>query len=302
LNGQIGRIDGGVGIALEEPHIEVIGKEADNVSVKGDTENLERFRSVTKRLSQLFGKAIALDVVSDYKSHVGLGSGTQLSLAVGETYNKLFNLGLGIRELAGIVGRGGTSGIGIAAFELGGFIVDGGHSRKEKKFFLPSSASKAKAPPIIARHDFPNWKIIIVIPEFSGMYGRREVNFFQKYCPIPLEEVRELSHLILMKMLPAVVEQDLDEFSEALWRIQNLGFKKIEVKQYGNLILDAMKVFRDLKLAVGMSSTGAAIFIAADSGAQTIAREAKSYFREKGYSCDTIITKARNEGAEVIKI
>jgi beta-ribofuranosylaminobenzene 5'-phosphate synthase len=134
------------------------------------------------------------------------------------------------------------------------------------------------------------------------MYGRREVNFFQKYCPIPLEEVRELSHLILMKMLPAVVEQDLDEFSEALWRIQNLGFKKIEVKQYGNLILDAMKVFRDLKLAVGMSSTGAAIFIAADSGAQTIAREAKSYFREKGYSCDTIITKARNEGAEVIKI
>ncbi|MEZ5334482.1 MAG: hypothetical protein R2741_04185 [Methanolobus sp.] len=41
--------------------------------------------------------------------------------------NELYNLGKSVRELAIAVGRGGTSGIGVASFEMGGFIVDGGH-------------------------------------------------------------------------------------------------------------------------------------------------------------------------------
>lgn len=300
LNGQIGRIDGGVGIALEEPHIEVVGRESDSVSVKGDAINLERFRSVAEKLSDVFGKAVELEVFSDYRSHVGLGSGTQISLAVGEIYNRLYDLGLNVRRIAEIVGRGGTSGIGVAAFEMGGFIVDGGHSVKEKSSFLPSSASKAKPPCVIARHDFPDWKIVVAIPELSGFSGAREVNLFQKHCPLPIEEVREICHLILMKMLPAVVEKDLDEFGEAVWRIQHLGFKKVEVNQYGGLIWNAMKELRNETPAVGMSSTGPAIFAVTDSNAKNIVETVEKYFRENGYSCDVVVTKARNAGAEVI--
>jgi len=299
LNGKIGRVDGGVGIALEKPGIEVTGRESDHVSVKGDALYLERFGKVAEKLSGIFGKAVELEVFSDYRPHVGLGSGTQISLAVGKIYDELYDLGLNIGKIAEIVGRGGTSGIGGAAFETGGFIVDGGHALKDKDGFLPSSVSKAKPPCVIARHDFPDWKIVVVIPELSGFSGLREVNLFRKHCPLPIEEVRELCHVILMKMLPAVVEEDLDEFGEALWRVQHVGFKRVEVSQYGDLILSAMEVVRDEGFAIGMSSTGPAIFAVVDSNARWVANALERYFGENGYGCDVVITRARNEGAEV---
>ena len=66
------------------------------------------------------------------------------------------------KELSTIVGRGGTSGIGTYVNELGGLIVDGGHSLVEKPGFLPSGASKASPPPLIARYEFPEeWDILV---------------------------------------------------------------------------------------------------------------------------------------------
>ncbi|MBS7628477.1 hypothetical protein KEJ23_00610, partial [Candidatus Bathyarchaeota archaeon] len=47
---------------------------------------------------------------------------------VATSISKLLNLNLTVYELAKIMGRGGTSGIGVAAFDKGGLILDGGHS------------------------------------------------------------------------------------------------------------------------------------------------------------------------------
>ncbi len=295
LNGSIGRLDGGVGIALEKPFIEIKAEKFDGIEIIGKTENYTRFRLVAEKMARIARNGIRIEVLSDYKSHVGLGSGTQISLAVGEVFNRLYEIGLSVRQIAEIVGRGGTSGIGVAAFEFGGFIVDGGHSRREKKDFLPSSASKAKPPKVIARHDFPDWEIVLAIPDLKGFYGRREVDLFQKNCPIPIEEVRELCHLILMKLLPGVVEGDLDEFAYAIRRIQEIGFKRVEVEQYGDLIKGCF----DLHECVGMSSTGPAVYAITDSNAKAIARDLRSYFNDRGFECDVVITKARNRGAEV---
>ena len=299
LNGAIGRIDGGVGLALRNPSVEIIAKEDDEVVVEGRCLNLDRFKAVAKVLSDKFGKGIRINVLSDYKAHVGLGSGTQISLAVAKAFNEVYDLGFSVRELAQMVGRGGTSGIGVAAFEIGGFIVDGGHSRKEKPEFLPSSASKAKPAPVIARYDFPDWDVVIAIPDLTGFYGTEEVDLFRNICPIPLEEVRELCHLILMKMLPAVVEEDLDELGDAIWRIQHLGFKKAEIDRYGDLIRNALAYIGDTTKAVGMSSTGPAIYAITDSNARDIAKDLKLFFEDLGLRCETTITKAKNSGAEI---
>ncbi len=296
LNGAIGRIDGGVGLALEEPNIKLIAKESENVVVSGNAINLERFKAVAGKMVELFGEGIEIKVLSDYKPHVGLGSGTQISLAVGAAYSKLYDLNLSVRKIAEIVGRGGTSGIGTAAFEFGGFIIDGGHSRKEKKTFLPSSASKAKPAPVIARHNFPeDWSVILAVPDLRGFYSAREVNLFQENCPIPLKDVRELCHLILMKMLPAVVEKDLDSFGFAVRRIQQIGFKKVEVDQYGDLISGCFEISD----CVGMSSTGPTVYAITDTNARSLANQLKSYFNEKDLDCEVLITQAKNRGAEI---
>ncbi|MEM0330853.1 MAG: beta-ribofuranosylaminobenzene 5'-phosphate synthase [Archaeoglobaceae archaeon] len=294
LNGSLGRIDGGVGFALNEPFVEIEAFESDEVSVGGNALNFKRFKEVTEKLSAYFGKGIDIYVKADYQSHVGLGSGTQISLAIGKAFSELYGYGLSVREIAELVGRGGTSGIGVAVFEFGGFIVDGGHSKKEKKDFLPSSASKAKPAKIISRLEFPEWDVVVVIPKLSGAYGLGEVDLFQKSCPVPLEDVRELCHLILMKMLPAVVEKDLDSFIFALRRIQHLGFKKAEVERYGSLIRECLEQF-----PAGMSSTGPSIFAVTDTNARTLAREIEKYFEEREIKCESLITKGRNRGAEI---
>ncbi len=299
LNGSIGRIDGGVGLTLQNPFVEIVAEEDDEVVVEGECLNLDRFKTIAKILSDRFGKGIRIEVLSDYKAHVGLGSGTQISLAVATAFNEMYGLGFSVRELAHIVERGGTSGIGVAAFEMGGFIVDGGHSKREKSDFLPSSASKAKPAPVIARHEFPDWDIVVAVPDLTGFYGIKEINLFKDVCPIPLDEVRELCHLILMKLLPAVVEEDLDEFGDAIWRIQHLGFKKAEIDRYGDLIRNALDYVGNFTKATGMSSTGPAIYAITDSNARCIAKDIELFFEDREIGCETLITRAKNSGAEI---
>ncbi len=299
MNGSLGRIDGGVGFAIERPHVELVARADEDVVVRGDCLNRDRFVRVAALLSKRFGFGIELRVISDYRPHVGLGSGTQISLAVAKAYNDIYGLGLSVRELAEIVGRGGTSGIGVAAFEFGGFILDGGHSRREKPNFLPSSASKARPAPVLARYDFPDWRVVVAVPDLTGFHGIREVHLFKEVCPIKIEEVRELCHVILMKMLPAVVEEDLDGFGDAVWRVQRLGFKRAEVERYGDLIRGALERVSDYTRAVGMSSTGPAVYAVTDSNAKEIANVLESYFEERGLNCETVITKAKNTGAEI---
>ncbi len=299
LNGSIGRIDGGIGFALEEPYVEVIGSESDSLKVTGDAINLDRFKSVAERLSSIFNKKVEIRVLSDYTPHVGLGSGTQISLAVAQIYNKLFNLNLSVRELAKIVRRGGTSGIGVSVFEFGGFILDGGHSIKVKKGFLPSSASTAPPPPVLSRLDFPDWKVVVVIPNLSGLFGKMEVDLFKKHCPIPVEDVRKISHIILMKILPSIVEVDLDSFGSGIWEIQHLGFKKVEINQYGDLIWDFITTGKEYVPAIGMSSTGPAVYAITDESLKDIVSFAKEYFAERCPGIDIIKTRGRNKGAEI---
>ncbi|MEM3078426.1 MAG: hypothetical protein QXR38_02910, partial [Nitrososphaerales archaeon] len=192
LNGKLGRIDGGVGIALQEPSI-VLEAELidDGIKVEGDDSG--RALEAAKRVLKAYNlkRGLHLRILQKYDEHVGLGFGTQLSLGTAFAVTNLHGISVSPRRLAEIVGRGGTSGIGVAAFEFGGFIVDGGHTfgvNKQKQSFLPSSASKAPPPPVVSRLDFPeDWLAILAIPRaMQRIHGSLEVELFSKYCPIPI--------------------------------------------------------------------------------------------------------------------
>ena len=296
LNGELGRVDGGVGLTLDSPSVEIVARESDEVLVSGHGENVDRARYVAGRFAERFGKGIEIEVVSSYPAHIGLGSGTQMSLAVGRAYCLLHGIDMPVREMAKFTGRGGTSGIGVAAFEVGGFIVDGGHSKREKQSFLPSSFSRAEPAPVISRLEFPeDWDIYLFIPEGKGFYGMREKDLFERNTPVPLQEVRELSHVILMKLLPSVVERDLDSFADAVYRIQHLGFKKAEIMQYGEVIRGLIDELKDYG-AAGMSSTGPTVYFIGERGGVSAGRD---YLSEMGFDVEVLKTVARNRGAEI---
>ena len=55
LNGSLGRIDGGVGLALNEPHIEIKGELSDEIVVEGGrVEIRERCRDIALKLREEF--------------------------------------------------------------------------------------------------------------------------------------------------------------------------------------------------------------------------------------------------------
>ncbi len=292
LNGSIGRIDGGIGIALSEPNIVVEVERSDSLSVEGFLK--ERAEKIAKKVLEHFKlDGAKIKVLKAYEEHIGLGSGTQLSLAIATGICKVYGIEKDIEELAHIVERGGTSGIGVNAFAYGGFILDAGHSKKVKKDFLPSSASKAPPPKILVRYDFP-WDIFLVIPKNkTKVYGNREVNIFKRYCPIPLEEVRKLSHVILMKVLPSIVEEDIEAFGSAINEIQEIGFKKIEVQLQNKDVKDILKICQKNSYGAGLSSFGPTIYCIAEKDIIEILKEDDRI--EK-----IIFTKPNNKGAEIL--
>ncbi|HMA04586.1 MAG TPA: beta-ribofuranosylaminobenzene 5'-phosphate synthase [Methanomicrobiales archaeon] len=308
MHGGIGRVDGGIGIALEEPGILLdVRQSGETVARGGDRRSRETAEKAAARVLEGIRAAGGIEITLRriYPSHVGLGSGSQIALAVARGICELFGRNLPVGELARLVGRGGTSGIGTAAFEGGGFIIDGGHAfgpGAEKSDFRPSGASGGVRPaPVIARHDFPpDWRIVLAIPCLpAGASGGKELAIFREACPVPLEEVRETCHEILMRMLPGVVDRDLDLFGRSVNRIQELGFKRVEIGLQPAVIPRLMEEMRAAGAAcAGMSSFGPTVYAVTDSDGPAILRAAEKFLGEHGGG-DAWISAPRNTGAAV---
>ncbi len=303
LAGDRGRVDGGVGVTLDDPSIVVEAERGEELLVRG--ENAERARAAAEAVMDRFNLGGAeITVRSCYKQHVGLGGGTQLAMAVAKALCELYSRPASAREIAAAVGRGGTSGIGVAAFERGGFIVDGGHSfgpGKEKVDYRPSSASLGVAPPpVILQSDLPaSWTFLLAMPSLpKGAHGRKELDVFGTFCPVPKEEVAELCREILVRMIPAVLEEDLDSFGAAVNRVQELGFKKVEVGLQHPLVRSLMEEMRSAGAAgAGLSSFGPTVYAVADSGTRDI--EAAAVEAMRGVGGEVVVTRSRNSGARL---
>jgi beta-ribofuranosylaminobenzene 5'-phosphate synthase len=302
LNAELGRVDGGVGITLESPGLELSATESNTVEVLGDSVLVSKMRKVAEALLPA-GKGIKLHIKESLPDHVGLGSGTQAALSAAAAINKIYGLGKSVRELAVAVGRGGTSGIGVAAFENGGIILDGGHKFKDKSAFSPSAASHVPPGPVLFRKDFPDWPIVLAIPNTKGAHDAEEVDIFKKYCPIPLSEVQEICHVILMQMLPAIVEEDLESFGKAINHFQLAGFKRREVELQMRTVLDIMEYMRDNGASgSGISSFGPVVYgIVGSSGeGKRLQKEAQRMLNES-LGGDVLLTKAKNRGADIFE-
>ncbi|WP_309492583.1 beta-ribofuranosylaminobenzene 5'-phosphate synthase [Candidatus Hecatella orcuttiae] len=285
LNGELGRVDGGVGAALETPGWEIEVEPSRRLEAQG----LCR-RFAEKFVQHLHQKPpVSIRVLSSIPQHVGLGSATQLALAVGKALAEYLELKLSVTELAALMGRGGTSGIGVAAFQAGGIILDGGHSfgaEAQKREFLPSRVSKAPPPPILARvHPPPDWFFVVAVPDVSrGQHGRQEVEVFKTYCPLPSREVDKLARIILMKLWPSLVEGDASSFGAALTEIQGIGFKKIEHQLQAPIVRQIIDFMLEKgALGAGMSSFGPAVygFIRGKPQAERLKEEAQVFLEEE---------------------
>ena len=302
LNGALGRIDGGFGLTIANPNFQIIAEKSTAIEVSTSIYQ-ERAIAVLQRFQQAYPfPGIKIKFESEIPMHSGFGSGTQLALGITQAVNLLYQFGLNVQELAQAVGRGGTSGIGIAAFNTGGFIVDGGHRYPEEKAsFLPSSAvGNILPPPILFRYPFPELPLLIVMPNCTRIYGNQEIELFRTLCPQPEWVAQKLSHILLLQILPALIEDDMHNFGKALNNIQTFGWKRVEIDAQGAELQSTLDFLRDTRaFGAGVSSWGPAICAITDD-VDRLKQETDAFLKTLPNGGNCFITHANNVGTSIV--
>jgi beta-ribofuranosylaminobenzene 5'-phosphate synthase len=213
---------GGVGLMIDSPSFVVAVSKSDRDAVICP--------ELTSR--EAWVEAAAARAVSQYRSacpperqppactivirrvipnHCGLGSGTQLAIAVAQALALLAGDGQAdASTLARRVARGKRSAIGIHGFARGGLLVDGGKRVEDEIGQL------------VGRADIPDdWRLLLIMrgnSAVAGLAGQEEVAALERLPGMPPSLTDRLCRLALLEMLPAVAQSDCDWFGEALFQ------------------------------------------------------------------------------------
>ena len=211
LNGSLGRHFGSIGMLLDGPVTCISLSRADGTTVRGpERERAAQALAVTVEHLAIPG-GHALDVTCAMPAHSGLGSGTQLAVAVAVAVRRLHGITPDLRGDAARLGRGARSGVGVALFDQGGLVVDGGQGERQ-----------VAVPPALARLAVPEaWRALLLLdPAEQGLFGAKERAAFMALPPMAESVTGEICRLVLMQALPAVAEADLPGFGDAITLIQ----------------------------------------------------------------------------------
>lgn len=212
LHGGLGRRFGSIGLAVDAFATTLTLRPAQAFSAHGL--EAERSAALAQRIAGHLGLETRrrLEVMSAIPSHSGLGSGTQLALAIGAAFRRLADLPLDARADAQMLERGARSGVGAALFERGGIVVDAGRGASDR------------TPPVIANLAFPrDWRVILMLdPRETGVHGAEERRAFEQLPEFAENQAAEICRATLMQILPGVAESDLAAFGEGVARVQAL--------------------------------------------------------------------------------
>lgn len=300
LAGDLGRRFGSLGLALEEIGTTVVLERGQRQAVTG--QEAERARRHVQAMAQRFDLSdrVVVTVARAIPAHAGLGSGTALALAVGAGMARLAGAAIDPSAIAAALGRGQRSGIGIAAFQQGGVLLDGGQAE------VGPHEGRDAAPPILARHDFPpEWRVILVgDPAFAGKHGAAEVAAFARLPPYPPARAAESCRRVLMQALPALVERDMAGFGAAVTALQQAVGDHFAPVQGGRFaspaVAEALAWFQARGIAgVGQSSWGPTGFALVGDAAEA-ERLAAAARRRAGAALGFVVARGRNRGAEIV--
>jgi beta-RFAP synthase len=216
-NASLGRAFGSLGLVIDAHGTRLEARLAEREQIDGAVSEADRERIALclARLQAAYGPAtVAIDVTHAPRAHTGLGSGTQLALAVGTAFVRLLGRPANSAELATLLGRGARSGIGILGFDAGGLLLDGG----------PASALHRGVPPLLSRQPFPHeWRVLLVSDHArEGLHGADERRALASLAPFPQHLAAHLCHLVLMRILPGAAERDFAPFAQGLTEMQQI--------------------------------------------------------------------------------
>ncbi len=297
LNGDLGRIYGGLGVAIDHPNVILETQKSKPLTVCGEETEL------TLNLARRFLDAykikdnVTIDVKALIPEHIGLGSGTQLALAVATSISRLYYVKGSPNEWAAVLGRTEQSGVGTGVFAQGGLVVDSGKNTQNPNH---------KIIPIICRQRFPDeWRFVVAIPNTKkGLAKESETAAFKKLPPMPTQEVGKICRLTMMKLLPAITEKDIENFGAALTQIQNIVGDNFAQAQGGRFSSSPAAQTIGIMLengayGAGQSSWGPAVYSVVKSCEAHKVQTKTQAFLEGNVGGKVFVAKANNRGATI---
>ena len=295
LGGALGRKFISAGVAIDGFGTEIRVRASDKFESAGP--NKERALDYARTLYEKWNLdgGCKIEVLSSIPQHSGLGSGTQLALSVGAGIAKLFDIEIDPLGLADMLGRGARSGIGVAAFVQGGLIVDGGRGKH------------SRVPPTIVRHPFPEaWRVLLVLDQSdSGLHGTSESDAFSTLPRFSDQCAGFLSRQVLARLLPGLIEGDINEFGLGVREIQQRVGDYFAPAQGGRYTSAAVAEVIEYLITenipgVGQSSWGPTgfAFFDSDTAAHSMLRELQARFShlpQLGFK----VVNGNNSGARV---
>lgn len=294
LSFTLGRRFGSIGMALDRPETQITLRRSAETRVDGpESDRAARYlATLTRRLNLPSGHS--LTVTAAMPAHAGLGSGTQLALGIAAALRRLHGLPHDPAGDARTLGRGARSGIGIALFQHGGFVLDGG------------IGEAGAPPPMLSRVAVPEtWRVLLIRDTTqTGLSGGDEVAAFATLPPLDEAYSAEICRLVVMQVLPALVEDDLARFGIAITRIQEIMGEYFTPVQGGRFtsprLAAALSVLADAGAdGGGQSSWGPTGFAFVNSPA--MAEQLSDLLRQSTQSqgLDITICRPRNYGATI---
>lgn len=293
IDGALGRKFGSIGLAIDRPATRLTVSRAPTNAASGP-ESVRCLHLINTFRREPEG-GYHVDVEEAIPAHAGLGSGTQLSLAIGTAIAKLEGRNRTATEIAGVAARGARSGIGLAAFTGGGFVIDGGRGNSNC------------APAVTLTSEFPEeWRILLMLDKGrTGVSGPEETEAFAALPVFAQSSAAHICHLVLMKLVPGLKEHDLGAFGDSITEIQQIVGGHFAAKQGGTAwtspsvgtIATRMKELG--ATGIGQSSWGPTGFAFVD-GDEAAVRLYHSLVEDaKRLGVEIVIARGRNSGARV---
>ncbi len=306
------RLYGALGLGLREPRVVVDAEPADGVTVEVDAETMatdgtdvREYATTVVDMLDVDGARIA--VRESLQRHAGLGSGTQLAAATLGAVAAAHDEPARVRERAPALGRGGRSGIGIASFESGGFVLDAGHPTARFTTDRPADGEWT-VPPVAAHHAVPDdWRFLLVRPDADpGRSGDDEDEAMRTAVERADPGLADrIGGIVTRRVLPSIATGSAERFGAAVAEIGRLNGAWYTDEQGGVYRPPVGDVVASLSASsavfgAGQSSWGPTVYGITDADhAERAAEAGERSLDEAGVEGTVAVVRAADGGARV---
>jgi beta-RFAP synthase len=248
---------GGVGLMIDKPQTEIIAAPAKSFGC--DCQVSERARPIADRIGQFAGlpdlPPCQITVRQSAQPHCGLGSGTQLALAVAESICHSIGMSIQPSLLATrLASRGRRSAVGVHGYFGGGLIFETAGDRRA----LNRVQRRVRVP--------NEWRVAIFRPagDVQPVSGEDEREQFSSLSPATEHERQSLTDLA-NKLMLAARDEDFSCFADFVQQYNHQSgmlFQAVQGGPYnGEIIAELVDTLcKRGAVGVGQSSWGPGVF------------------------------------------